>query len=553
MGNSDRKRKIIWSAAGAFILALGLAVVIFYIYKRCRAEFNADFTDTLLWANASVESGKFYNPDYWYAYFLPFSGIPLMIPIVAAFGLTYFSHQLGMTIFVLIFAAVLVWFFRSAKCSYGCAFALSGITLILMCSSVITRMIFYGHIIHYSLVIVFMCVAFCLLSRSSSFDGDLRAGDGASQQTGKKAARSRVFICLTAIWCLLCTTNGVATILLFFVPFVASLILERYLDKTPISLEHDKGLITDTGIISAGGLIGVIIKFVFFSSSTYEDSITALLPSDGWVWKQSPFLLEWIKVLTGDSPDDVLMQSFDGIRILVMYVFALILLIVPVFAAISYKKITNRLLRLFILYYWLMFAITLLTYSVSYALVSNWRLAHLACASLMVTLLYTVYMLKNRLYVRWIVLLIPVLAVCTLISMLTVRSIPSATDANQNDRLIAIFEEHGLTRGYSSSFWNSANAATVLSDGKIVVSPITIYPDGSYEVRRYQSEPWEYEDAQDTDRYFVVVADEDLDYAADTLGKNKIEEIKYQDNMYIWVFDRNIFENLEPVYTPLSK
>ncbi|MBR6159414.1 MAG: hypothetical protein IKQ40_03850, partial [Lachnospiraceae bacterium] len=101
---------------------------------------------------------------------------------------------------------------------------------------------------------------------------------------------------------------------------------------------------------------------------------------------------------------------------------------------------------------------------------------------------------------------------------------------------------------YSSSFWTSANAVTVLSDGGIVVSPITIYPDGSYEVRRYQSEPWEYEDAPGADRYFVVVSDEDIDYAADTLGKNRIEEIKYQDNMYIWVFDRNIFEDLEPVF-----
>ena len=41
-----------------------------------------------------------------------------------------------------------------------------------------------------------------------------------------------------------------------------------------------------------------------------------------------------------------------------------------------------------------------------------------------------------------------------------------------------------------------------------------------------------------------------MEYAADTLGANRVDEIKYQDNMYIWIFDRNIFENLEPVFGP---
>ncbi len=543
MDHQKKDRSIISFVIGAGIFVLGLLVVVFYIYKRCRAEFNADFTDTLLWANASVESGHFYNPDYWYAYFLPFSGIPIMIPIVAAFGLTYFSHQLGMTVFLLLFAVALLIFFRAAGCKYADAFALSGITMILMCASTITRMIFYGHVIHYSLVIVFMCVAFFLIRRSSIFANSL---PGEAADIGKRA---KIYTVLTAVWCMLCCTNGVATCLLFFVPLIGTLVIERFFDARPISLKTDMALIKDIITLAVGGLAGIVIKIVFFSSSEYENSITALLPSDGWVWKQSPFILEWIKVFTGDSAEDVLMQSFDGIRILGMYVLALVLLIVPVLAAISYKKIKNRMLRLLIIYYWLMFAVTLLTYSVSYALVSNWRLAHLACASVILTLLYTFHMVKEKMFVRWFVLLIPVLAVCTLLSMLTVKNIPSATDANQNDQLISIYREHGLTRGYSSSFWTSANAATVLSDGEIVVSPITIYPDGSYEVRRYQSEPWEYEDATGADRYFVVVSDEDIDYAADTLGKNRIEEIKYQDNMYIWVFDRNIFEDLEPVFT----
>ncbi len=535
MKNLRKHSKLISAVAGAGLFLFALAVVMFYIYKRCRSEFNADFTDTLLWANASVESGRFFNPDYWYAYFLPFSGIPIMIPLVAAFGLTYFTHQLGMTIFVILFALALVVFMRAMNCNMAESLAFSGLTMLFMCSSAITRMIFYGHVIHYSLAVVFMCVAFALFKKVSSKDS--------SQTTQKR------YLVILSIWCMLCCTNGIATLLLFFIPFAGSLVLERYLDKEPISYSHDRSLVHTIAALCAGALAGYVIKLLFFSSSSYEDSITALLPSDGWVYNQSPFLLEWIKVFTDDSASDVYFQSFDGIRILCMYVLALLALIFPVFALISYKNVKDRMLRLLTLHYTVMFAVTLITYSVSYASVSNWRLCHLACASLMLMMLYVRYMLKERQHVRWYVLLIPVLAVSAFIPALSVKMIPSAIGTNETDKLIGIYREHGLTRGYASSFWNSTNSANVLSDGEIIVSPIFIYPDGSYEVRRYQSEPWEYEDAPGVDRYFLVIDGRDMEFAADTLGKHVSEEIKFQDDLYIWVFDQNIFKDLEPVYT----
>lgn len=530
----NRNRKIIEVLAGVVILAAGLFVALFFIWSRCRAEYNADYTDTLLWANAAVKSGGFYDPDYWYAYFLPFSGIPIMIPIVAAHGLTYFSHELGMTAFVFILAVALYLLARSLDATRGVAMAFSGIIMILMCASNTTRMIFYGHIIHYSLVIVFFSVAFYLLRHSLVFE-----------ENGKHA---RLFTILIPIWCMLCTTNGMATIILFFVPFVGSVVLERYFQARPISYEGDRSFIHTVVLFAAGGLAGFAIKLAFFGNLEYEDSITSLLPYDGWVWNQVPFLLEWVTVLTGKSTAiDIKMMSFDGIRILSLYYFAFIILIVPVFAIISYRKITNRMLRLLIICYWTMFAVTLATYSVSYAITFNWRLSGLVCMATILTIAYAYHMIKSKRHVRWFVPLVPVVAFCMIICALTVKHIPSAVDANPNDQLISILDEHGLTRGYSM-FWNGANAITVLSDNRIVVSPIEIMHDGSYEVRHYQSEPEGYEDVEGLDRYFVIVDGEDMGYTADTLGKNKIEEIKYQDNMYIWVYDRNIFSDGEPVF-----
>ena len=533
-----KHKKIITTAGGLFVYALGLFAVLFYLYKRCRGEYNADYTDTILWANASVECGKFCNPDYWYAYFLPFSGIPIMIPIVAVFGLTYFSHQLGMTVFVLIFAAALYFFMRSADLPPAHALALSGVTLIIMCASQTTRMIFYGHVIHYSLSILFMAVAFLLLKHSTVFTHENKS--------------ARIFTLLVPVWCMLCCTNGMATIILFFIPFVGSVIFERYIDPRPFTLEGDKHFIQTIALFIAGGLCGFAIKLTAFGNMDYEDSITALLPSDGWVWKQSPFLNEWIKVLTDFSEDDVMMMSFDGIRILCMYGLALIILIVPVFAAISYRKIKNRMIRLVIIFYWIMFFMTLLTYSISYALVSFWRLAGLACAAVITTLLFMVYMLRKRQHVRFVVLLIPVFAVCSIVSLINLKKLPSAVNTNQNDQLIEILKENDLKRGYSF-FWNGANAVNVLSDNEIVISPIETYEDGTYMVKRYQSEAWQYEDAPGIDRYFVIVDGGDMENLRDTLGANKIDEIKYQDNLYIWVFDRNIFKDLKPVFSEVSR
>ena len=202
------------------------------------------------------------------------------------------------------------------------------------------------------------------------------------------------------------------------------------------------------------------------------------------------------------------------------------------------------------LFHAIMFCATMLSYSVSYALVSNWRLAGLMCSALIVSILFAIEMLQTKQYVRWYVLLVPVFAVFALVCLLTVKKIPSALNANTTDQLIEIYRENGLTRGYATSFWNSTNSANVLSDGEITVAPITLWPDGSYEVRHYQSEPSEYMDDPAVDRYFVVVDGEDMNYAADTLGANRIDEIKFQDGLYIWIYDRNIFDDLEPVFAP---
>lgn len=49
-----------------------------------------------MWANATYESGKIYDPDFSYACFLPFGVNLIMLPFIYMFGLSLKVHILGM-------------------------------------------------------------------------------------------------------------------------------------------------------------------------------------------------------------------------------------------------------------------------------------------------------------------------------------------------------------------------------------------------------------------------------------------------------------------------
>ena len=64
------------------------SIVIYFITSAYRAEFHSDCTDTILWANASIEGNAVYDKDFNYACFLPFGINVIMQPLIGMFGLT---------------------------------------------------------------------------------------------------------------------------------------------------------------------------------------------------------------------------------------------------------------------------------------------------------------------------------------------------------------------------------------------------------------------------------------------------------------------------------
>ena len=212
--NQKKKENLI----AALVLLAGLLGSVFYIFGRERAEFNLDYTDTLLWAAASVESKALISPDFWYAYIIPFSGSLLMIPLVMIFGVSYLTHELGMTVFILVLAAAVFFCVKAVGLNNGQSAVLTGLFLLLLLGSPITRMIYFGHVIHYSLAILFTCVSILLLNH-----------------TDKTPLYYILFV-----WCFLCSLNGSSALLLFLFPITGAIVLERLLDPKKLTLELNR-------------------------------------------------------------------------------------------------------------------------------------------------------------------------------------------------------------------------------------------------------------------------------------------------------------------------
>ena len=155
MGN--RKIRPSETAACLFMLA-ALAVVIYFIIGPMEGYIHSDFTDTIYWANASLESGKVFDPEFRYAGLLPFSANLWFIPLIARFGVSMTAQVVGMVIFALVFAASLYFMCRSLEWSRSRSALTVGITALILSLSEKLREIMWGHVIYYSLILVLLFV-----------------------------------------------------------------------------------------------------------------------------------------------------------------------------------------------------------------------------------------------------------------------------------------------------------------------------------------------------------------------------------------------------------
>ncbi|MCR5234635.1 MAG: hypothetical protein K6E53_12140 [Lachnospiraceae bacterium] len=538
MDNTGSGRNKTLTVLSAALFAGSLLLVVFFIFTRERVSYNLDYTDSLIWAAASVEGHAFINHDFWYAYIIPFSGSLLMIPVVKIFGVTYLAHEIGMTLFAFVFAAAVLFGFKSLGMTMQRSSLSTGIILLLLCSSSTTRMIFFGHVIHYSLAMVFTCIAYVLLNKLDCLYKE------------KYDLKHKMIYILLLIWTYLCCINGSSAVMLFFCPVAGAIILERMLDRSEITFDNIKvPAVRLIGMFAAAGA-GFLTKRYriqpYFDNS-YEESFSALLSHEDWFFKEQSFMVRFSTLLTDWVYEGTPMLSFDGMLILLRLVLSVILIIVPFIALFFYKKCNNRMMRISLLAYWVLFVLTQLTYSVAKIQEANWRLAALMGMSMIVSVTYLLWALKEPFYNRFAYLILAVFVAASCAGILSVLQLPTDSSENGYERLAAVLDENGLNYGYTE-LWGGANAVTVMTDSKIKVRAIRFDGDGDYSIERYQGQASWYDDQPGVDRYFIVVPDVWMEDCRDTLVSHSTGQIPFEDST-ILVFDHNLFKDGKAVHT----
>ncbi len=544
------------------VLAVSIALLMFYIFKGERSEYHVDVTDTLLWGAASAESGSLYNPDFWYAYMIPFSGTLIMIPLVKLFGVTYLTHMLGMAIFSLIFVIAVFLCLRALSVELYDCFLITGLFVSFLMASRVTRMIFFCHVIHYSLGILFTCTAIFLTEKVDRYKIPVDNKNTEIPKTSETAETPKtsdtakkqnpiyyIYLLTLLVWIFCCCTNGVSSFMFFLIPYLAAYVIEKWIFYGNICFVNVKKYITQVILMFIAAVAGFAFKWLYIGNNEYESNFSSFLPSDEWMFKNNRFINQWVTLFTDDVNTDLPFLTKYGIFTMASVCMAFLALVLPVvFLAFQLKKKKeerNRLLILFNLDYIVVFLLTMYIYSISTVSNQNWRLCELYGMAVLTSLIFLTVIIREGRFKRTGLTLLGMFAICSCIYLYgIITDVSREPYANRHDRMVRLLEENDLDFGYST-LYDSANVVTVLSDSAIRVSPIEVSYDGTYKVYKYQSEASWYENDGEC---FVVLLEEEKEWLKDTLIPKAIREIEFEEGCSVYVFEKNIFKDLNPVY-----
>ena len=266
-------------------MIFALASVVYFIVGPMEGYVHADFTDTIYWANASLESGRVFDPQFRYAGLLPFSANLWFIPLISIFGVSMTAQVIGMTVFALVFAASLWFMCRSLEWSVSWSAFTVGATMLILSSSVKLREIMWGHVIYYSLILVLLFV-----------------GIGLAVRLLRK--RTPTLCILTALWAILSATDGVQIVAMVLFPVAGAIIAEIFFNgKKKLT---DKGnfypLCLSAGIIVAGA-VGLVLLSLLKGDirAGYAEAHMGLTSVNNWMDNLLKLPKAWFGLLGFDE------------------------------------------------------------------------------------------------------------------------------------------------------------------------------------------------------------------------------------------------------------
>lgn len=574
-------------AAGIFLsilialpVILAVSAAVYYILGPAEGYFHADCSDSLYWANASLESGSVFDKTYNYAALLPFSANLWMTPLIAAFGFGMTAQNIGMIIFVLVFCASLIYFCRKAGMSIGWCSLTTGIVLMILASSDKLREIMLGHVIYYSLgLVLFFLMAGLSLSVTE------RGGRLLLLPAKDSPVKSRVMFVLAVVLLFAVSagsaTDGTQMLVLATLPALGGIAAECFFDGK-------KGLFsrknTPTGIvivtIIAGTLCGtLLLKFFTREGITagYTNVYSTYSDIGSWVSNAQKFSTDYLKLLGVSAKQGENLFSLESFMSLIRLATGILLLVLPVVMLCFYRRIAYRGTRVMLWSHIILSAALFFGYICGRLSNANWRLTPLI-GSAAVLAVFAAWELSHagrekmlraavssptdeaadskaadehpaesgRVLLRSGIILAVFLSVTALVSFGEIAKMPADYGRNNMDHQLAEFlEENELEYGYAN-FWRS-NAITVLTDSRVKVRHADVSATEGLHTNWYQSSSrWYYEDQHEKyDRYFVLLSASDYATVSRSASWREwvdtilVEKLEYED-YYIFVFSEDL-------------
>lgn len=549
-----------WISTLSVVLAiLSLGICLYYIVCLSKGDFHSDCTDSLYWANATVESGKVFDENFRYAAMLPFSASLWFIPIIKLFGVTMRAQIIGMSVFLVLFTTAIWFMCRSMNWSVRATCSMISALLLILSGSEKLREIMWGHVIYYSLALLIICVGTGLVFR---FEKHF-AGLVSSAKKKKSIAGAVIFGALTALLFAGNATNGFQMIAIATVPVLAGIFAERFFDgrqKLFSSSSIPAAVMILTVIVST--LCGlVILKLLKGEKAAGYTSVYSMFSGiSDWYGNFTKLFSQFPELIGISIKKSDRMISKEAIVYLIRLAGMLVITVIPLVGLFGYKKLHDKGTRFVLWVHLSLTAVILFGYICGRISNANWRLTPIIGSSVMATVaifrewLDGIFPKKStdeaennekcnekRVCLRLGVILSAVIVMFGAVNFNEIRKMPRDyehhLEAVAND-----LEAHGLEYGYAT-FWRS-QALTMLSDSKVRVRETLVKSDGVI-TDYYQSSRLWYEDQPGIDKYFIMLSDDELNTVGDSEYWQEITEKYLIENFEtrgynVFVFSRNV-------------
>lgn len=479
----------------ALFALFSVGTVIYYILGPSAEYFHSDCSDTILWAQASYDSGTLFNPDFGYAAMLPFGGTMLMIPLVAVFGVSMTAHNIGMILFTLILFASVIFLCRSVNFSWSLSFGAVGSLAAILCASAKLREIFYEHVIYYSICILIICVLLSLFIRfKECFNSE-------------KSLKPLVIITFATVIFSICSAlDGMQVIATGVVPVLFAAVIELFFNKEQTLLSKKSRVSVYYCLICGGSvLIGLVLLSMLSNGVTsgYAQAYSSYANMNEWLSNLGQFPEHWFTLFGVDIHYGMAIFSVESIINIVRLAAAVIIAVVPFVALCFYKKFDFG-SRVLILAHFGLSAVIMFGFVLGILSAANWRLSPMICTGVLVCFAAFKAAKEHVVPLRLSVVMLCVLILMSGVSFMNIAQMDkNGIENNEKYQLSQQLKEHGLTYGYAT-FWNS-QAITVLSDSEVRAANIDVNENGIAPCAYQANQNW-FKEQEGVEEYFVLLS-----------------------------------------------